>query len=339
MKSPSLLKSSTLNTSKILPETTMTTSTPKPNAPSRLRYIPLAAVAALSLMPSAANAAITNDAKATGTYGAATVESATASATVTVTPAGPALTIAKSVSAGPTTSSGASATNTDAGDTITFRYVVTNTGNVTMNSVVPVEGAAGPQFNTVNGTGSFAAFSPLSATLAPGASQAFTAVYTLSAADVFRAADVTNGVTNTATATASPASGGSYTSPASNIATATITGFGALSITKARVLTDAAGGGTGTADVGETITYTYTIANTGTAAVTNVSVDDQHEGSGVAVGAGGITAETLTVNGPLGAAASTNTVANNGIWNTLAAGASITMTYTHVVTTTEFNNQ
>jgi uncharacterized repeat protein (TIGR01451 family) len=337
MKSPSLLKSSTLNNSKILPETTMTISTQKPTAPMRLRYIPLAAVAALSLMPNAANAAITNDAKATGTYGAATVESATDSATVTVTPAGPALTVAKSVLSGPTTALGSNGTNTDANDTITFRYIVTNTGNVTMNSVSPVDPQ--PQFNAVNGTGSFAAFSPLSASIAPGASQAYTAVYTLSASDVFRAADITNGVSNTATATASPASGGSYTSPVSNIATATITGFGALSITKARVLTDAAGGGTGTADVGETITYTYTIANTGTASVTNVSVDDQHEGSGVAVGAGGITAETLTINGPLGAAASTNTVLNNGVWNSLAAGATITMTYTHVVTTTEFNNQ
>jgi uncharacterized repeat protein (TIGR01451 family) len=316
----------------------MTTSTQKPSAPTRLRYIPLAAVAALSMMPTSANADIGNTATATGTYNSNPVNSATDTASVTVTPAGPALTVAKSVSAGPTITAGTNIGNTDAGDTITFRYIVTNTGNVTMNSVVPVE-ATGPQFNTVNGTGTFAAFSPLSASLAPGASQAFTAVYTLSANDVYRAADITNGVTNQATATASPASGGSYTSPVSNTAQATITGFGALSIDKVAVLTDATGGGTGTADVGETITYTYTIANTGTAAVTGVQISDIHEGTAVTVGAGGITAETLTIPGPLGAAASSNTVVNNGIWNTLAAGASITMTYTHVVTTTEFNNQ
>jgi large repetitive protein len=303
----------------------------------RLKYIPLVALsAAIALVPSAAQAAIDNTAQATGTYAAAPVNSNNSPVAVPVTPAGASLQITKSVSSAPTILNGVNNAKTDAGDTITFGYVITNNGNITMNNVVPVDPS--PQFNGVNGTGSFPAFTPVS--LVPGASAAFSGLYTLSATDVIRAADITNGVTNTATASGTPAGGPAYPgSPVSNVAQTTINGFGALSIVKTFVLADAGGGGAGTADVGETITYTYTIANTGTAAVTNVQITDTHELVGVALGAGGITSETLTVPGPLGAGASTNTTANNGIWNSLAAGATITMTYVHVVTATEFNNQ
>jgi uncharacterized repeat protein (TIGR01451 family) len=309
----------------------MTTSTSKPNAPLRLRYIPLAAVAALSLLPNTANAAITNDAKATGTYGATAVESATDSATVTVTPAGPAMTISQTISSPLTVANGPNNARTDALDTLTFNYIITNTGNVTMTGVVPND--PGPQFNGTAGTNTIPAFTPV--TLAPGQSASFSGVYTLSAADARRGADITNGVTNVATITATPTAG-VFTSPTSNTVQTQFTGYANLTMAKTRVLTDAAGGGTGTADVGETITYTYTVSNTGTAAVTNVSVNDLHEGAAVAVGAGGINGENITVVGTL---ASTDTTANNGVWSSLAAGATVQMTYTHVVTLAEFNNQ
>lgn len=89
---------------------------------------------------------------------------------------------------------------TNAGDVITYTFVVTNTGNVTLTNVRPVD--AGPTFNGVFGAGALSAFDPISvATLEPGADAEFTATYELQQADVDNAAGVADGVSNTATAT------------------------------------------------------------------------------------------------------------------------------------------
>ena len=92
--------------------------------------------------------------------------------------------------------------------------------------------------------------------------------------------------------------------------------------------------------VGQTVTYTYTVANTGNVTMTNVQVKDMHGTPAVQVslGAGGITTETLTISGPLGAGASPDTTANDGIWSTLAPGATVTFTWTHTVTQAEIDN-
>jgi len=57
-----------------------------------------------------------------------------------------------------------------------------------------------------SGTGTLSAITPASATLAPGASQDFTASYTVTQADI----DAGTDITNMATANATPA-GGTYT--------------------------------------------------------------------------------------------------------------------------------
>ena len=94
----------------------------------------------------------------------------------------------------------------------------------------------------------------------------------------------------------------------------------------------------GKAEKNATVTYTYVACNTGNVLLTAVQVLDTHVGSPVPVGAGGIAGETLTTNGPLGAAASTDTIANNGIWSNLAAGACTTFTWAHTVTQAEVDN-
>jgi uncharacterized repeat protein (TIGR01451 family) len=65
------------------------------------------------------------------------------------------------------------------GDVVTFSYLVTNTGNVTLTGVAITETA-------FNGTGGTGAVTPSggAATLAPGASTTFTATYTVTQTDV-----------------------------------------------------------------------------------------------------------------------------------------------------------
>jgi hypothetical protein len=92
--------------------------------------------------------------------------------------------------------------------------------------------------------------------------------------------------------------------------------------------------------VGQTVTYSYTIANTGNVTISNVQINDLHGTPPVAVpvGGSGIRNEVLTVPGPLGAAASPDTTANNGVWSTLAPGATIKFDYIHTVTQAEIDN-
>ena len=293
-------------------------------------------------------ATIDNTANATGTYNAATANYGASSKSVPVAAAAPSMTITKSAGS-PTTALGADTTNTDALDTITFTYVVTNTGNVTMNNVVPID--AGPSFGGIAGTNTLGAYSPATASIAPTFSQTFTATYVLSTLDVYHGAGLpaSNLVTNSAVALGNygPSNASTYQILPANKAnaTTTIVGFPSLSIVKTFALADKAGGTALFADVGETITYTYRITNNGTVPMTNVSPRDLHDtnpGPGALVGLGGanITSETVLAAdvGPLGAAASTDATANNGIWSTLAPGASVTFTWAHVVTQAEFNH-
>jgi uncharacterized repeat protein (TIGR01451 family) len=237
----------------------------------------------------------------------------------------------------PSVASGLNPAVTDAGDTIVFSYQITNNGSVALTNVFPSD--VGPRFGGVNGTNTLGAFSPAApVSLAAGATTTFTASYTLSALDISRAAGVTDGVTNTANATASFGTITVNAPPAA--ATRTIPASPSLSIAKTFVLSDISGGTAGRADRNETVTYTYVVQNNGNVTLTNVSVTDLHGTPAITIGlgAGGITNETLTP-GPLGTGASTpDATANNGIWSILAPGASVTFTYTHTVTQAEIDN-
>ncbi|QND54986.1 DUF11 domain-containing protein (plasmid) [Phyllobacterium sp. 628] len=86
----------------------------------------------------------------------------------------------------------------DAGDTITYNFVVTNVGNVVVNDIAPID--AGPTFNGKTAANKLGAFSPGLTAIAPGQNHTFTATYTLAQSDVDGAAGVKDGVLNKATA-------------------------------------------------------------------------------------------------------------------------------------------
>lgn len=307
---------------------------------SRLGSLRLTASAAAILLAAAqvapAYAAIDNTATASGTYNGNTTTSPGDTESVPVVPAAPALTIDKSAGV-PTVNLGSNTSIADALDTITYTYTITNTGNVTVSNVTPVD--LGPTFNGIAGSGTLGSFTLTSTggtTLDPGEIATFEAVYTLSTLDVLRAAGLTDGVSNTATASGTDPQSSTVTS-AGDTATATIPAGPALTISKAAVLTEA-GLVDSLAAVGDTITYTYTITNTGNVPLSGVAVSDTHEGAPLASSV--FTNETLSSDGPLAPTiTSTDATANNGVWTTLQPGAVITITYVHTVTQTEVDNQ
>jgi uncharacterized repeat protein (TIGR01451 family) len=277
-------------------------------------------------------ATIDNTATASGTYNASTTTSNASTVNVTVAGATPTMTVVKTVLTAPTIASGTDATISDAGDKITYQYVVKNTGNVTITNALPVD--TGPKFNGLAGTGTMAAFvattpsTTLPVTLVPNASQTYTAIYTMSQLDIDRSAGVTGNVTNSATATGTPASG-TLAAVTPSTTTTTVPAGPKLLIAKTAVPT------TGV-QVGDTIVYTYTVSNTGNVPFTNVTINDTHEGA--AVPPGTIIGETLVSDGPLApGTASTDTVVNNGTWSTLQPGAVIKFTWNHIVTQAEFD--
>ena len=108
---------------------------------------------------------------------------------------------------------------TAAGQTVTYTFAVTNTGNVTVHGVSIAETA-------FTGTGTLSPVTCPATTLAPGASTTCTATYTVTQADVDAGS-----VTNTATATGTAPGGGTVTSPPST-ATVAATPAPALTVVK-----------------------------------------------------------------------------------------------------------
>nr|BFE51478.1 hypothetical protein GCM10017745_49050 [Saccharothrix mutabilis subsp. capreolus] len=194
-----------------------------------------------------ANGGVDNSATASGTDPAG-VTSTTPPSTATVDiPSEPGLTILKTADP---------ATTSQVGETITYSFLVTNTGNVELTGVAVTDTLAAPAGPEVTVT------CP-STTLAIGASMTCTSTpYTTTNAD---AANGT--VNNSATASGTDPSGGTTTSPPSTTSVP-VPASAAISIVKSadRTTVDRAG---------DIVNYSYVVTNTGSVPLTDVTVDDQ----------------------------------------------------------------
>ena len=183
---------------------------------------------------------VTNLATATAVFDGDPVTSNVADATVDAVQS-PALTVEKSVTPGSFDA---------AGDTLTYEYLVTNTGNVTMTAPV-----------TVNDDR--ATVTCPTDLLAPGETLTCTATYTVTQADLDHGS-----VTNTAAAS----SGGTVSLPDS--ATAVAETSSDLMLNKTAVVDATVVAPADRADAGDVITYTLTATNTGNQTLTGVSISD-----------------------------------------------------------------
>ncbi|MFJ8434693.1 GEVED domain-containing protein [Kitasatospora sp. NPDC094019] len=141
-----------------------------------------------------------------------------------------------------------------AGEQVTYTFTITNTGNITLTGVRPVE-------SSFTGTGKRPPFAcpPGSGELRPGQQLVCTTSYTVTQADIDAGT-----IANTATATGTPPGGGTPVSSPPDTAVVTSPPAPGLSLTKAADRTDAT--------TGRTVTYTFTITNTGNVTLRHITV-------------------------------------------------------------------
>lgn len=191
---------------------------------------------------------VTNTARATALDPQnGTVDSPDSSATVTMTPA-PAISLAKSVSPD-------DAASFVVGQQLTYSFVATNTGSVTLTNVGITEQSFSGTGGAVNPV------CPASAPVPPLGQVTCTATYTLTQADID-----TGDVTNTATAHGTPPSGPAVGSPPSTVA---VPGNPAPALLLEKSVTP-----TTAAAAGDVVDYAFAVTNTGNVTMKNVAVTE-----------------------------------------------------------------
>ena len=224
--------------------------------------------------------------------------------------------------------------NADVGDTITYLYSVTNTGNITLDNVSISDAH--------NGSGSLSAVTNeiltntsglsldavandgLIDNLSPGDSASFETTYVVQQADV----DLQVNITNTASLVATPRRG-SITPPSAGAAVGVVPAAPALVVLK---LAD----DTMDVAVGQSITYTYTITNNGNVTISNISLNDVHNGFGTFTQPVNETLINDVV--PVGDSNDGGSAANDGVWSILSPGDQIQYSTTYTVTQADIDN-
>ncbi|WP_107452485.1 GEVED domain-containing protein [Streptomyces sp. TLI_053] len=155
------------------------------------------------------------------------------------------------------------ATVTKAGERITYTFTVTNTGNITLTGVHPVE-------SRFTGTGKRPpiACPPGSGELRPGQQLVCSTSYTATQADIDAGS-----ISNTATATGTPPGGGTPVTSPPDTVTVTAPHHPALDLVKTADPASAA--------AGATVTYRFTLTNTGNVTIEHIAVrEGEFSGTG-----------------------------------------------------------
>ena len=165
------------------------------------------------------------------------------------------------------------------GESITYTYLVTNTGNDNLLTVTVSDPTVGPvTCLTLTAPG-----------LAPGDQLACTSTYTVTAADVSAGK-----VVDTAIATGTDSNG--VTSPAGSDTVTVGTQAAAPEVAMAKAAAVSPSADQGAAKVGDTVAYSYTVTNTGNDNLLSVTVDDPAAGPATCPT---LTAPGLAPGGPL----------------------------------------
>jgi uncharacterized repeat protein (TIGR01451 family) len=191
---------------------------------------------------------VTNTAIASGAIGATAVQSNASTATVSIDRE-PALSLVKSASP-------AAPAEFKAGQTITYSFVVTNTGNVTITD-------PGVQEDTFTGTGTLAAPTcPTTASLAPGEQVVCSTEYTVTQADIDAGS-----VTNSATADGTGPAGATPLTPAASTVTVPEPAKPSLALLKTTDVTKVTA-------AGQLVTYTFAVTNTGNTTASGIGIEE-----------------------------------------------------------------
>jgi uncharacterized repeat protein (TIGR01451 family) len=283
---------------------------PRVGLMSRLGMALVVSLLSLFAVSAASAGSLSNTAKATGNppTGSA-ISSADSTIAIPVVTKNPAYTVVKSVTS-TTTSNGASSTQVDGLDVISYSYVVKNTGNVSLNTVVVTD--PGVKFNggaanaLTTGPALASGDTNTNSILDVTETWTYTGTYVLTQANVDAAAGVANGVANTVTVTAKDAQAVAVNPTAiGSTLTATTTINSVPSLTIAKTANTA-----GPLVVGQVVTYSYLVKNNGNVTITGVGVTE------------------TAFNGTGGIAA----VVPSGGATSLLPGASTTYTATYTVT-------
>ncbi|HEY1827127.1 MAG TPA: hypothetical protein VGF87_03865, partial [Acidimicrobiales bacterium] len=203
-----------------------------------------------------------------------------------------------------------------AGNTVSYSFVITNTGPLALTKVGVSDAQATPSSNSNLGAITCGAGTNGSLTLAAGASATCTATYTASTGDI------ANGkITDTATASGTAPGGGVVQATAT--AMVTVTANPQIALTKSASATSLSGPGT--------VTYTFTATNPGNETLTGVKVTDSANFTGLsAITCGTNTNGSFSLAPGASATCTATEAVNQGA---IDAGASLVDTGTAVGTT------
>ena len=220
------------------------------------------------------------------------------------------------------------------GDTITYTYVVTNTGNITLDAVTISDAHNGVGTlssvtneiltNTSGLSIDAVANDGVIDSLSPFDSAQFQTTYVVEQGDI----DAQVNITNLATLVSTPKRG-PITQPTAGASVGVVPAAPQILISKTA---------SDTIDValGQTITYTYTVTNSGNVTISNLVLNDVHNGFGAFAQPAN---ETLASDvAPLGDSNDSGSASNDGTWSVLSPGDQVRYTTTYDVIQQDIDN-